>query len=154
MIPRLQLTRNIQTLGGRTFTDWILATANEPDAVVLDAYEQQKLPHEATQLPQLKVQGNVQLLWETNRHMEINVETGLPAFLLTSERYDEGWRAYVDKLQAPVVRCNGILRGVWVPAGTHRVSFRFVPPKFLMGLALSTLYWLALGGALYLFKKR
>jgi hypothetical protein len=156
LLPRFQLSRNLQVLSDRPFTDWVESSDFQPDAVVLNSLEREKLPDEAILLSRQKgqVQGTVRLLWENNRRIELEVKNEVPAFLVTSERYDAGWYAYVDERAAAVVRCNSIFRGIWVPAGEHRVSFRYLPVGFLQGVALSTLYWLATLAALLLFRRK
>ena len=48
-----------------------------------------------------------------------------------------GWRADVDGKPAPVLRVDGYFRGVAVAAGSHRVTFRYVPVSFYAGAAVS-----------------
>jgi hypothetical protein len=154
VVPRFQLTRNLQTLGNRAFGKWLDSADYQPDAVVLDSYEREKLPDEVIGLSRQKTpaQGAVRLLWENNRRLELQIRNDVPAFLITSEQYDAGWYAYLDNVETPVVKCNEILRGIWLPAGDHRVSFCYLPVGFLKGLTLTTLYWLAVFAALYLFR--
>lgn len=155
-IPRFQLTRNVRPLGDRSVEEWLQSADYRSDAVVLDPAEWYKLPDEVTLLARQPAEapGGAQLLWENNRRIELETSAQLPAFLMTSERYDEGWSVYVDGAEAPVVRCNGVLRGVWVPAGDHRISFRYVPPGLIGGVTLSALYWLATFGVLYWMRRR
>jgi hypothetical protein len=49
-------------------------------------------------------------------------------FLVLSDQYHPGWRAYVDGEETAVYAVNGVLRGVVVPAGEHSVVFLFRPP--------------------------
>lgn len=57
--------------------------------------------------------------------------------LLYNDRYHPHWRVYVNGKQRPLLRCNSIMRGVEVPAGSHVVEFRYEPPQW--GLAISLL---------------
>jgi hypothetical protein len=45
--------------------------------------------------------------------------------LLLNDRFDPDWKVYVDGKPAPLLRCNYIMRGVALAAGTHQVEFRF-----------------------------
>ncbi len=65
--------------------------------------------------------------------------------LVVSEVYYRGWEAYVDGQRVPVERANYALRAVVVPAGEHRVTFRYHPASFYRGLG-----WSALGLAFLL----
>jgi uncharacterized membrane protein YfhO len=63
-----------------------------------------------------------------------------------SEVYYPGWEAYVDGDRTPIERVNYTFRGILVPAGEHRVEFRFRPSTLRLG-------WLAfaLGAGILVF---
>jgi hypothetical protein len=47
--------------------------------------------------------------------------------------YPEGWTAYIDGEAAAIDRVNYILRGMHVPAGEHKIEFRFKPASYFVG---------------------
>ena len=47
--------------------------------------------------------------------------------------YPEGWNAYLDGKQTPYFRCNYLLRGMVVPAGEHKIEFKFEPADYYTG---------------------
>ena len=51
--------------------------------------------------------------------------------------YPEGWNCYVDGKQVDVFRANYILRGVMVPAGKHKIEWRFEPTSMETGSLIS-----------------
>lgn len=55
-----------------------------------------------------------------------------------------GWRARVDGRPAPIVRANGLFRGVFLPTGATRVDFTYAPASFRLGAGLSLATALAL----------
>lgn len=67
--------------------------------------------------------------------------------------YDKGWNAYLDGKKAPYFRANYILRAMRLPAGSHKVEFKFEPASYLVGdkisLAASLLLVLAAAFVLY-----
>lgn len=77
----------------------------------------------------------------------VNVETRDAGLLILSDAHYPGWQARVDGEEATIHRTNTILRGVFVPAGSHQVTFQFKPTILRTGLALalaSTLFALLL----------
>ena len=65
----------------------------------------------------------------------IELETTNPGegFLVLSEIYYDGWKAYVDGAAAHIFSTDYTLRGVRVPAGNHRVEFVYRPRSFRLG---------------------
>ena len=68
--------------------------------------------------------------WTRPSPEEIALEVDAPAdaILVYSEHHDPGWRASVDGRPAAVIAADGLLLGVRVPQGHHRVVLRFLPP--------------------------
>jgi hypothetical protein len=59
-----------------------------------------------------------------------------PALLILSDTHDPGWHATVDGVPAAILRTNGHVRGVAIPAGRHTVEFVYAPPSWPRGLAV------------------
>lgn len=59
-----------------------------------------------------------------------------PAIAVFSEIYyneEKGWNAYVDGQHVKHFRANYVLRGMALPAGSHKVEFRFEPKSIATG---------------------
>ncbi|MEI7896883.1 MAG: YfhO family protein [bacterium] len=51
--------------------------------------------------------------------------------------YPKGWNAYVDDQPAPHFRANYVLRAMVLPAGEHKLRFKFEPGVFFIGEKIS-----------------
>jgi hypothetical protein len=73
----------------------------------------------------------------------IEVEASLPeaGLLVLGEIWYPGWQVTVDGQARPVERLAGLLRGVSLDAGTHRVVFDYSPASVRWGTALSLAGW-------------
>jgi hypothetical protein len=76
-------------------------------------------------------------------------ESAQPGLVVFSTRHDPNWKAYLDDREVPIWRANGLMQACAVPAGRHRLEWRFALPDGLRGLRLSLAGWtLALLAAL------
>lgn len=60
-----------------------------------------------------------------------------PGLLVVNDTMLDGWTARVDGIATPLVEVNGLVRGVWLDAGEHRVEMRYVPPGLLAGAGIT-----------------
>ena len=72
--------------------------------------------------------------------------------------YPKGWNAYVDGNLTPHTGVNYILRGMEIPAGKHKVEFKFEPQVYKTGNSIalvgSILLLLVVGAGFYFANKR
>ena len=59
--------------------------------------------------------------------IEIDVDSELGGVLALHETWYPGWIAEIDGKRVPIMRADVLFRGVEVPAGHHRVVFRYAP---------------------------
>jgi hypothetical protein len=122
-----------------------LSYFNPKDTAVMD--EQDKIDA----LAGLQVDSNATIQLIDNKNDEVNytAKTNATQLAVFSEiYYKDGWKAYVDEKESPIVKVNYVLRGLVVPAGDHKIRFEFKPAsvtraKQIAGIA-SILLWLAL----------
>jgi len=53
--------------------------------------------------------------------------------------YDKGWKAYIDNKEVPIVKTNYLLRGLFIPAGNHKIDFKFQPATFAKYKGITTI---------------
>lgn len=66
-----------------------------------------------------------------------------PRLLVFTDAYYPGWRAFVDGQETPILRADGAFKAVLVPAGTHRIEFRFLSRTVFIGVMVSAAAWIA-----------
>ena len=88
------------------------------------------------------------ILRDRLNEVEVEVETPQAAMMVLNDSWDSGWKAEIDSREQSVLQVNYASRGVVVPAGKHRVLFRYRPPLVLIGLGISgvTMLLLFVGG--------
>ncbi len=71
--------------------------------------------------------------------VRIEVEAPGTMLLIVTDTYYPGWQARLDGHATVIYRTHGVFRAVLVPAGAHRVEFRYVPVVFWRGLAIAAI---------------
>jgi hypothetical protein len=73
----------------------------------------------------------------------VKVEVALErdGYLVLSDTYYPGWRAYVDGEEEEILVANYAFRAVPLESGQHTVLFKYDPLSFKMGLAISLAAW-------------
>lgn len=77
--------------------------------------------------------------------VEIEAVSDGAALLVVTDSFYPGWRATVDGRPIPVVRTNGLVRGVWLTGGNQRIRMWFDPLSVKLGFAVSALAVVANG---------
>ena len=89
--------------------------------------------------------GTVEITDYAPKTIRLKSDSAVATVLLMTDRFDPHWRVLVDGEEEQVLRCNFIMRGVYLPAGSHEIEFRFEPP--IGGLYIS-LTAIAIGAVL------
>ena len=61
---------------------------------------------------------------------EVEVTAQEVGFLVLSENYDPGWRAYVNGQEADIIKVQNLIQAVKLEKGTHTVTFKYKPRFF------------------------
>lgn len=100
--------------------------------------------------------GNVRIdSYDTDR-IVIKAEFANDAgFLVLSDQYFPGWKAFIDGKDVPIYQVNGLIRGVVVPEGTHKVEFVYRPVKLYISTVIGVTAFIAcLVGACWIGRKK
>ena len=68
-----------------------------------------------------------------------------PQLAVFSEVYYKTWKAYIDGVEAPLVRVNYILRGLQTPAGNHKIELKCIDEVYLRGAIISKIASILVG---------
>lgn len=77
------------------------------------------------------------------------VTASYPGILVLTDLDYPGWIAEEDGRRLPILRADGFFRAVALPAGTHRVVFRYRPLSFFAGAGVSLAALFVMAGAWY-----
>ncbi|MGQ9786672.1 MAG: YfhO family protein [Anaerolineae bacterium] len=100
--------------------------------------------------PTYPVEGSrAQVTFFSAEALELEVQAVADGLLVLSEIDYPGWHASVDGQPAQTVTANGVLRGIPITAGLHRVRIWYAPVSFQIG-TLITLTTLVGGGIIIL----
>jgi hypothetical protein len=73
--------------------------------------------------------GTVTITDYQTKYVKLQATAATPAVLLLNDRTAPSWRVWVDQKPAPLLRCNYLMRGVFLTPGEHTVEFRFHPSQ-------------------------
>ncbi|HEX3800409.1 MAG TPA: hypothetical protein VH413_17075 [Verrucomicrobiae bacterium] len=74
-----------------------------------------------------------------SKRIEVSADVKVPSVLLLSERYSPKWKVTVDGQPAQLLRCDFILRGVFLTPGKHTVVFHFAPSLTALYVSLTAI---------------
>ncbi len=73
--------------------------------------------------------------------------------------YKDGWQAYIDNVPVSHMQVDYVLRGMSIPAGNHKIEFKFEPQVVRTGSSITlvssiVLLLLIVGGIFYVYRKK
>lgn len=83
--------------------------------------------------------GTVEFASYASKNVVLNAQAAKASVLLLNDRYDANWKVFVDGHSAPLLRCNYLMRGVYLEPGAHKVEFRFEPPVGALYVSLAAI---------------
>lgn len=90
--------------------------------------------------------GTAQIVHYENTRVVVEARLARDAFVVLLDTAYPGWEARIDGERVPLYRADHAFRAVWVPAGEHRIEFRFTAPTIRNGAVVSGASVLALAG--------
>lgn len=81
-------------------------------------------------------------------HVVVDVSMGTPGFLVLSDNFYPGWKAFVNGEETKIFRANYTFRAIRLNSGRHRVEFVYDPMTFKVGLGLTLVALGVISGSL------
>ncbi|MEO6304948.1 MAG: YfhO family protein, partial [Bacteroidia bacterium] len=103
-------------------------------------------------------EGQIKMISYEPNDLVYESDTKAEEFAVFSEiYYPKGWNAYIDGQLKPHANVDYVLRGLVIPAGKHKIEFKFEPKSYTTGNTIamigSILLLITVGIGLYLNKK-
>jgi hypothetical protein len=129
----------------RLYSNWIVNTNDDETlkALVRPVFDPEKTVLISTPQPGLAAigtndnAGTVDFKSYSPTDITFAATTPTPAVMLLNDKFDPGWSATVDGQPAPVLRCNFIMRGVYLSPGSHTVELKYRQPSTPMYVTLA-----------------
>ncbi len=129
----------VQAMNRHDFDPWEIAYLEEPI----------ELSHEST--------GTVEMVNDEHQRVTLRAQMKTRGLVVLADRWDSGWRAYVNDTEVSILRVNHALRGILLDPGTSTIRFVYLPTDFFLGFTITAaggLCLLAWAGAIIFWKRR
>jgi hypothetical protein len=124
-LPRAKLYSNWQVItNDQAVLDQLAAASFDPEQSVFVAGG---LPAAPPATGTNDNAGKVEFASYAPKDIVLRSDGPAPSVLLLNDRFDPNWKVTVDGKPETLLRCNYIMRGVYLPPGAHTVEFRFLP---------------------------
>jgi len=117
----------LQTLTDANFDPWKTVLVSTPLSIQPEINLTNKNP------------GVVEFKSYAPKDISFSTSADTPTVLLLNDKFDPNWSVFVDGKSAPLLRCNFIMRGVYLTPGTHTVEFQFILPNRPLYVSLTAI---------------
>lgn len=141
-LPRAFIVHNFRVLTDEEILRTLMDKYFEPRETLL--LEEKPLNSPEEKLGEEEVEINQSSYFDNQ--ILIKTKSFADGFLFLSDNYYPGWKAYIDGRETEIYRANYTFRAVFIPQGEHKIEFLFQPQSFKLGLVISMMTVLILGG--------
>lgn len=83
--------------------------------------------------------GTVAITSYAPKDVKLRSDARTPTVLLLNDRFETHWKVAVDGQPKPMLRCNYLMRGVYLEPGAHNIEFKYQPPFHALYVSLAAL---------------
>ncbi|MGC3943209.1 MAG: YfhO family protein [Chryseolinea sp.] len=141
---------NSSANGSAWFVKQIVPAANPNEAISktcsIDTRTEVVVEGEAAPVSEYDSAATIRMTSHTPRELRYESNASSDGVAVFSEiYYPIGWKATIDGQESKIMQANYVLRALRVPAGKHAIVFRFDPPSYESGNAITTIFsWLVI----------
>ncbi|MHB1443899.1 MAG: YfhO family protein, partial [Candidatus Humimicrobiaceae bacterium] len=102
-----------------------------------------------------KMGAKLEIVEYKNNKVVLKTKSAEDSYLVFSDTYYPGWKAYIDKNETKIYKTDGVLKGIYIPVGEHEVIFSFLPNNFWLGVSVTIFSYISLiiAAVILFFKK-
>lgn len=135
------LVKNIQYVKDANAEMSSLGNFNPADTAVVQEKFKSSIPFESV----ADSSASIALVKNDNDIVTYSFNSASNQFAVFSEvYYENGWKAFIDGKEAPIVKVNYVLRGLAVPSGKHDIKFEFKPQGYYTGKKITSIFSIVL----------
>lgn len=138
VLPRAFLSEKAIVIRGREkiFEKFMDKSWDPEKEVILEEEPHISVQRTAYSVQRVREEG-VEITKYSPNEVIVKAAVNSPKFLVLSDSYYPGWKAYIDGRLDKIYAANYILRAVYLDSGEHTVRFVFDPFSFKLGLGIS-----------------
>jgi hypothetical protein len=146
VLPRAFIVHDAEVMASeQAVMDRMLGTGFDPGRTVILEEEPLRRPVQASEAAVPDALPARITLYAPHR-VVIEADLNADGFLVLSDTYYPGWKVFVDGREDRIYEADYLFRAVFLERGKHDVEFRYSPPSFGIGLAVSLVALAALTG--------
>jgi hypothetical protein len=90
------------------------------------------------------IEAELRVLEYKNNKIVLRTESPHDSYLVFSDTYYPGWKAFIDNDETKIYRTDAIIKGIYIPAGNHEIVFSFLPVNFWLGASISLISFISI----------
>lgn len=126
IVPDYQVVKETEVLK-------VLASENFNPRQTVIIEENPNVPHPENSAPMLEAK----ILEYSANKIVCQTDCPYPGFLVLTDNWHPDWKVFVDGKREKLHRANYVFRAVYVPAGKHKIVFKYISTPFNSGKIIS-----------------
>jgi hypothetical protein len=130
VLPRAFIVRNARVIKEEEISEYLKYFDAKKEVLLEEKIEESKTKNNGD----FK---EADIVFYSPNSIKVNITLEDPGFLVLSEIYYNGWKAYDDGKELKIMKGDYIFRTVYLQKGSHLVEFRYEPLSYKIGLIIT-----------------